>query len=666
MSSTKKIAPNLFNILNILEKNKVLIATDWVKIPTVRAVFHERKISIKKFRDSYAIPIIEFFISVVKEENRAGNCPIMSKLVHYLVSKGITPREVFDICMGFRGVIIISLLKEENVVKNPIPYMEEVSIIFDANLSGVLDIFTNLYADIQKKVEIAKIQRTKLQQTLKIMNFINTKIIIVQNSRIILGNEPLLKMLGVKNLKELYEKYKNGFEFLSDVNIYENDFRVNLARWIRRVCKNDKPFGCSIYNEAVKKKFSYSGRITSMPDDTQDQYIITFNNISEHMKEEESIQDSLLHDELTGFRNYPTFEKLLSKKIQEAKKTNDRLFLAIADIPELREINDTKGMDRGDMVISEVAEDLRFLVNNNIYLGRLEGSRFGILMHFPSEQTSYSWCVELFKRMNEREYKKTVSITEVDLSESINKLLLRVYDLTEEANISEDNLVVNDFKNIIEYKELPNQEEFIHRLSKYKTIDLSIFYRGLSISADVKIVAIKEKSIRLKLSHKQIKVSKIDKAVYFHLQNIGNIKAYIKDIDENNLTILIDRFRFDKHTPLNRELFRIDVVDDIKAYIEANSKEYDVKVLDINYECVSIFIDRKRNFDVNSLVLLDMLLPINDIAYSCALNATITKVQKVVGGYKMVLLLNTGTESKQLLKQYISKCQMSIIHELSM
>jgi len=476
----------------------------------------------------------------------------------------------------------------------------------------------------------------------------------------LLANKPFLKLLNVDDLTALYEKYHSGFSFFSGVDKYEDDFKTDINIWIEKVNRNSKSFKTSIFDEIKNKRFDFLGRITNMPDD-ETQYIITLSDITEEIMNERLLKDCLTHDELTGFRNYPTFEHLISQKIEKASRLKKRIFLAIADIPKLREINDAFGRDRGDMVISEVAEDLRFLVDENIYLSRLEGSRFGILLDYPTEQLSYDWCVKLLYKTNERDERKTVAITEVDLSESINKLFLRVYDLIEISNNHEDDIISNDFSNIIEYNELPDQQEFIDKLSKYTSISISIFHMELAITSKVDILSAKDSTLELKFSNKQIKVSQIDKAVYFNLQYIGSIKAYIKEIDKNKNIVTIDRFRFDKHTPLNRDLFRIKVNDNIRAYIEDNNREYPIELIDINYSYVAIKIDRKRNFDINSLVFLDMMLPIDDIEKSCALNATITRIEKIIGGYKMVLLLHNDEDTEKIIREYISKKQMKIV-----
>ena len=218
----KKVS-NLYLISTIIEDNHMAISNSWMKVSSVKAVFETRKISAKKFQIGYAVPIIKYFVAVIRGEKASGDCPVMNKLVNYLLTKAITPREIFDICMGFRMVLIDFLLKEEFILKHPSVYIHRISSLFDSNLSGVLDIFTNIYTSSQQKIQNAKEQKDKLKQAVKIMNLIQMKLMVFQNNHIVLANKPFLDMLGVKDLKELYKKYGNSLNFFSDIDLYEND-----------------------------------------------------------------------------------------------------------------------------------------------------------------------------------------------------------------------------------------------------------------------------------------------------------------------------------------------------------------------------------------------------------------------------------------------------------
>jgi hypothetical protein len=110
-------------------------------------------------------------------------------------------------------------------------------------------------------------------------------------------------------------------------------------------------------------------------------------------------------------------------------------------------------------------------------------------------------------------------------------------------------------------------------------------------------------------------------------------------------------------------MFRIKAEDGIKAYITDNNRDYVVKILNMNSKYVAVEIERIKNLDINSLVYLDMLLPISNVLKTCSANATVTRIDKVTGGYKMVLLCHLDGDNKEILNEYISKQQMLIIKD---
>jgi hypothetical protein len=105
MSSKSHLYPLLFSVVGELEKYKVHIATSWVKRENIQVIFEERKISAKKFRDGYGVPILEYFISVIQEKKPLGDCPVMSKLVHFLLKKRYHSTRSFQYLHGLTCII---------------------------------------------------------------------------------------------------------------------------------------------------------------------------------------------------------------------------------------------------------------------------------------------------------------------------------------------------------------------------------------------------------------------------------------------------------------------------------------------------------------------------------------------------------------------------------
>ncbi len=645
MNLQKKIS-HLSLFLESLEKNRLLIATYWVKQKHIQIIFKSKKISLKYFRDVYAVFIIQYLTEVLKGNKKLADCTVMSGLINFFIKQDMTPQEVFTICMGLRKVLIRLLLKNEIVLKNPSLFLDEIGSVLDANLSTLLDSFTKVHVEFKQDLEKAVVRKTRLEQTLKIVNFVDTKLILLQNGRIILANSSFLNLLNVKSLRKLYLKYKIGFEYFDNVSLYEDVFVNDIQSWITKVCDNKKSFNVSIFSEKDKKRYYFSGKIESMPMENQ-QYVMVLDDITKNAVK----QDSLTYDSVTGFMNHTTFKKFLAKKIDISRESGKRLFFAIVDIFEFEE-----------KIILELAKSLRKFIDININFARLNDGQFGVLFEYKNEQDVYDWCVNFLKYVNRQKKQKVITLSEVDLSENVNNLFSRMEKLFH----SGDGFIKTDFKNIIKYHKLPSQKAFIDKISMLKNLNLSVYYMELQLSNECKIVDVKDETVCIKVSTKQLQAMKQDSQIYFHLQQLGNIRSLIKTIDYDKKEVLIYRFRFDKHSPLDRKKYRVCVLDDLKAIIFHNNREFIVKLLDMNDEYLSLKIDRKRNFEVSSLVSLEMLLPILDIVEPCNSMASITRIESFEDGYKMVLLCHLDDKNKKLVNDYVFKCQMQTIKKLQL
>lgn len=541
MSKSKRLYPHLFSVSASIEKHKVHIATSWVKREQTIAIFTQRRISPKKFRDGYAVPILEYFLFVIKETKPIGDCPVMSKLVHYLLKKDITPKEVFNICMDFRSSLIEYLFKQKTVLQKAFAFTNEIALIMDANLSGVLEIFTDVYKESQIKLQTLEAQKEEL--------------------------------------------------------------RV----------------------------------------------------------EKEQIQEDASIDKLTGLRNFIGFEKLLQEKIQENLETKKRIFLVLVDIPNLREINISKGREVGDEIVVNATEQLQGFKDEYLFLGRLAGGRFGVLLESLKEQDAYDWCLELYKNTPDQDEKTIYCVTEVDYKEALNKLFMRAYDLIDE--ISDSTIISTDFKNVIPFKELSDQSEFTNELKRLKTLESSVYYKELPISIEAKIKDVSSQNIQISASQKQVFAAEVGKFMYFSTSELDNVKANICSIDEDRLRLTLDSFRFDIHSPLDRKLYRVKAADEFRAYIRDYNRDYDVKVLDMNNKYIAISIDRKRNFDLQSNFDLHVRMVFDSKVHNFETSATIERVEKIVGGYKLVLFCHLDVDNEEILQEYLASFQRNIIKD---
>nr|WP_321268557.1 GGDEF domain-containing protein [uncultured Sulfurimonas sp.] len=662
----QKLAPNLLSIIDSIENNRLQIVSEWIELDTVKLVFQRYKIDSIKFKKNYGISILEYFIDVVREEKKVGDCPTMSRVINFLLDKHITPKDVFDICMGLRKSLVNYLFNKKLIEHNSMKIMDEVSNIYDANLSGVLGLFTSHYENKQQTIQKIVARQKKFSQITKILNFVNTKIIIVQNEHIIFANKPFLEVVGIDNIKEFAINYSNTFSFMKNV---ESSCSVkfdleNIDEWLHAVYNSHKPFTTEIFNKKRLESFTYSAHVTTLPQSEPIKYIISFNGVSAYVADEAIIKDKLEHDKLTKLYNYAKFIHVMSEEQRKALANNIQLAMVVVDIPELKEINKKLGMDVGDKTIIEVAKKLKSQAQDGMIIARLEGSRFGVLMQYEHEQEAYDWCSELYEDLNKTSQRKTVSITAFDLAETLNSVQIRAHVLIDDINLLQEGTVATDFENIILYEPIENQKKFTDRLKNIKSIKSTIYYKGLSVVADNKIIHTDKDSIIIKLPKKEFYVIQYNKCIYLEFPILGWVKASIYSVDEKNNSVTINRFRIYKDTPLKRKLFRVEAEEDMSVHLSCDNTENDGIVYDMNEECIAIIIKRKKNLDEGSFVFINTTLNINNIMTSFISETTVKKIEKLKSGFKIILLCHLDNSNKNLIKEYIAKRQIAIINEL--
>jgi len=84
-------------------------------------------------------------------------------------------------------------------------------------------------------------------------------------------------------------------------------------------------------------------------------------------------------DPLTNLYNYKSFYEYMDRLIEQSEKTNLSLQLAIVDIDNFKQINDTYGHLVGDLVLKRVADEMRNNVTPNDIVARYGGEEFAII-----------------------------------------------------------------------------------------------------------------------------------------------------------------------------------------------------------------------------------------------------------------------------------------------
>ncbi|HEU4708119.1 MAG TPA: EAL domain-containing protein [Methylophilaceae bacterium] len=100
----------------------------------------------------------------------------------------------------------------------------------------------------------------------------------------------------------------------------------------------------------------------------------------EHRKAQETIYRLAYMDQVTGLPNRARFQELIENAVQEAKEASRCIALLLMDIDRFKEVNDTLGHDRGDVLLKQVGLRLNGVLNDGGIIARIGGDEFGILL----------------------------------------------------------------------------------------------------------------------------------------------------------------------------------------------------------------------------------------------------------------------------------------------
>ncbi len=120
-------------------------------------------------------------------------------------------------------------------------------------------------------------------------------------------------------------------------------------------------------------------------DGSVSQHVALFSDITHKKKADEAIWHQANYDALTGLPNRQRFHDRLAQEIKRAKRDGHPLALLFIDLDHFKEVNDTLGHDKGDLLLVEAAWRLSQCIRESDIVARLGGDEFTVILASVNE-----------------------------------------------------------------------------------------------------------------------------------------------------------------------------------------------------------------------------------------------------------------------------------------
>jgi diguanylate cyclase (GGDEF)-like protein len=124
-------------------------------------------------------------------------------------------------------------------------------------------------------------------------------------------------------------------------------------------------------------------------------------------------------DAITNLWNHGFFQDKLTKEIDKAQKTRQPLSLIMIDIDNFKKLNDTYGHQNGDIILKEIANNLKDSSRNGDYVCRYGGEEFSIILTQTAQEQAYAIAERIRQKVEEHRFPTFSSDNQLKITVSI-------------------------------------------------------------------------------------------------------------------------------------------------------------------------------------------------------------------------------------------------------
>ena len=122
-----------------------------------------------------------------------------------------------------------------------------------------------------------------------------------------------------------------------------------------------------------------------------------------YQRAQERTQRLAMEDPLTGLPNRRAFDERLARELARSTRTHAPFALILADVNNLKSVNDRHGHRAGDRLLASVGDRLRLVARETDVAARLGGDEFGVLLTGVGDDRGLAAAVQRLREALEGE-----------------------------------------------------------------------------------------------------------------------------------------------------------------------------------------------------------------------------------------------------------------------
>lgn len=664
-------------IIKILGPSKQKIAIRWMRSPSVIEIFAKHKISREKFRPLFAEKVIQYFIDVLTGVKSVGQCPVMNKFIDYMSDKELSVKEIFLICMAFRRSMFDHLIANGQLLSRDTTILAFLSEVFDKNLSGVLDYFSQ--QDITRETEALyeHDQEHYIKSVQTILDLQEQMILILKEKEVMVANRAFLNAFGSSSTKAFDALFPDRLSFMTSME-YDGmtyDDREDLDVMLTKVADSvDQVATIHLLDLRSKSSHPYRGKISRLPDDEKDTLVIVLDELEECDERIVELSRYAYEDTLTGLHNRRKFDESMDSLLGQCQNSDIGLTMIMLDLSDIRHIYEMSGREKGDQVIIQVAQEIQARSEKLGPLARIEDERFALLLKASTSEQARSSAEALQTSIHQLDLDHPVmcDIAVVVCQKDDTKLsMLSRADMLIQESIRHGDYVIRDDLDMVQ-KEQERQEKeavflraCIEMKAADKTLDVVNYYEEVPIRSASLVIAVKRGTLTVAV--RKIALNALQKEALVYIQNAPSdedIQAHVKAIDHEKSTITIDRFKFVRSSPLDRTSIRVKVEEETLCFIKMGNTQIEGTVESISAKTATIVLPHIYGISKEDEMLLDMWLRWDGREEHLQLLGKMDKVLEQEKKFRLIMKFDADRVLEDVVVPYIASRQLEIIKTL--